>query len=66
MPVQWRLKRCPKCRGDQFTEENERGILILKCFQCGKETNLDGSPIKSPFKIETKKNWLLPVKDFQE
>ena len=51
-------RRCPKCNGNVYIEKDDTNQWVRHCLLCGRETNLDGSPYKSPFVIQRKRNWL--------
>jgi DNA-directed RNA polymerase subunit M/transcription elongation factor TFIIS len=36
----WSLKKCPRCRGDLYIDENE-DKWCKKCLQCGYEQELE-------------------------
>ncbi len=55
----WLREKCSHCKtGNQYIDRDETNVWVRHCLLCGRETNLDGSPYKSPFVIQRKRNWL--------
>lgn len=40
--MMWKIKECPKCRGDMFVDIDEDG-MFNHCLQCGYVGNIESS-----------------------